>query len=106
MSIIKHVTLQKIVAHDFRYDPHISISYMKTRIKHSFSGMRILLNIPCTDSNYFSSFRLFSRIVYLYVWSATKPHIRASHIQRFMPESIFYQTVHAEWDFTLPLVIT
>ena len=22
MSIIKHVTLQKIVAHDFRYDPH------------------------------------------------------------------------------------
>ena len=23
MSIIKHVTLQKIVAHDFRYDPHI-----------------------------------------------------------------------------------
>ena len=21
MSIIKHVTLQKIVAHDFRYDP-------------------------------------------------------------------------------------
>ena len=24
MSIIKHVTLQKIVAHDFRYDPHSS----------------------------------------------------------------------------------
>jgi len=24
LSIIKHVTLQKIVAHDFRYDPHIS----------------------------------------------------------------------------------
>ena len=23
MSIIKHVTLQKIVAHDFRYDPRI-----------------------------------------------------------------------------------
>jgi len=22
LSIIKHVTLQKIVAHDFRYDPH------------------------------------------------------------------------------------
>ena len=22
MSITKHVTLQKIVAHDFRYDPH------------------------------------------------------------------------------------
>ena len=26
MSIIKHVTLQKIVAHDFRYDPRISIN--------------------------------------------------------------------------------
>ena len=26
MSIIKHVTLQKIVAHDFRYDPHMSSS--------------------------------------------------------------------------------
>ena len=25
MSIIKHVTLQKIVAHDFRYVPRISI---------------------------------------------------------------------------------
>ena len=23
MSIVKHVTLQKIVAHDFRYDPRI-----------------------------------------------------------------------------------
>ena len=23
MSIIKHVTLQKIVAHDFRYDPRV-----------------------------------------------------------------------------------
>ena len=26
MSIIKHVTLQKIVAHDFRYDPRKNIS--------------------------------------------------------------------------------
>ena len=25
MSIIKHVTLQKIVAHDFRYDPRIKV---------------------------------------------------------------------------------
>ena len=25
MSIIKHVTLQKIVAHDFRYDPRITL---------------------------------------------------------------------------------
>ena len=28
MSIIKHVTLQKIVAHDFRYDPRINITQM------------------------------------------------------------------------------
>ena len=25
MSIIKHVTLQKIVAHDFRYDPRVCV---------------------------------------------------------------------------------
>ena len=25
MSIIKHVTLQKIVAHDFRYDPRVYV---------------------------------------------------------------------------------
>ena len=28
MSIIKHVTLQKIVAHDFRYDPRIIITFI------------------------------------------------------------------------------
>ena len=27
LSIIKHVTLQKIVAHDFRYDPRISVKF-------------------------------------------------------------------------------
>ena len=27
MSIIKHVTLQKIVAHDFRYDPRICVYF-------------------------------------------------------------------------------
>ena len=32
MSIIKHVTLQKIVAHDFRYDPRI-YSYIKRTAK-------------------------------------------------------------------------
>ena len=29
MSIIKHVTLQKIVAHDFRYDPRTMFLYAK-----------------------------------------------------------------------------
>ena len=27
MSIIKHVTLQEIVAHDFPYDPRTSVTY-------------------------------------------------------------------------------
>ena len=33
MSIIKHVTLQKIVAHDFRYDPRNWTSYQVTYCK-------------------------------------------------------------------------
>ena len=28
MSIIKHITLQKIVAHDFRYDPRICFLFV------------------------------------------------------------------------------
>ena len=31
MSIIKYVTLQKIVAHDFQYDPRVS-AYIRIRI--------------------------------------------------------------------------
>ena len=31
LSIIKHITLQKIVAHDFRYDPRVCI-YIYTHI--------------------------------------------------------------------------
>ena len=41
MSIIKHVTLQKIVAHDFRYDPrnmrHMVVFIYQGRIQHSTS---------------------------------------------------------------------
>ena len=33
MSIIKHITLQKIVAHDFRYDPRISQLTIKEIIR-------------------------------------------------------------------------
>jgi hypothetical protein len=32
LSIIKHVTLQKIVAHDFQYDPRINIIVTTTTI--------------------------------------------------------------------------
>ena len=35
LSIIKHVTLQKIVAHDFRYDPRIYVVFMQN-ILYSF----------------------------------------------------------------------
>ena len=34
MSIIKHVTLQKIVAHDFRYNPRILYPTRDTRFKN------------------------------------------------------------------------
>ena len=37
MSIIEHVTLQKIVAHDFRYDPRIS----NTKCTVVYAGYRI-----------------------------------------------------------------
>ena len=33
MSIIKHVTLQKIVAHDFRYDPRNFIGPITLKMK-------------------------------------------------------------------------
>ena len=59
MSIIKHVTLQKIVAHDFRYDPrkyienhkinvssisslHINVSVDKVQLKKRLSVRRAL----------------------------------------------------------------
>ena len=35
MSIIKHVTLQKIVAHDFRYDPRIYYKEIKVALKQN-----------------------------------------------------------------------
>ena len=37
MSIIKHVTLQKIVAHDFQYDPRTLVPSKKKK--------RIMMNI-------------------------------------------------------------
>ena len=44
MSIIKYVTLQKIVAHDFRYDPrttyYFSIATVVTR-KHMYVALLV-----------------------------------------------------------------
>ena len=49
MSIIKHVTLQKIVAHDFRYDPRI---YSCTRghsirLSHTLSLSMCVSSVSC-----------------------------------------------------------
>ena len=38
MSIIKHVTLQKIVAHDFRYDPRIYTGTLGNRPLHGLTS--------------------------------------------------------------------
>ena len=44
MSIIKHVTLQNIVAHDFRYDPRISKN-IKIKIYRTIILPVVLLRI-------------------------------------------------------------
>ena len=38
LSIIKHVTLQKIVAHDFRYDPRIKLGISRRRHTNTECG--------------------------------------------------------------------
>ena len=47
MSLIKHVTLQKIVAHDFRYDLCIMWSLIKScrvhNMKHKYSSLNALV---------------------------------------------------------------
>ena len=50
MSIIKHVTLQKIVAHDFRYDPRITRNI--TYVVQQDTQLLLWLNI-------------YSKVVYL-----------------------------------------
>ena len=51
MSIIKHVTLQKIVAHDFRYDPRIYQSTLHNiskdvNFRYNTFWMRFKFTIP------------------------------------------------------------
>ena len=43
MSIIKHVTLQKIVAHDFRYDPRIKNSNFHNKTTGTTRQLRCYL---------------------------------------------------------------
>ena len=75
MSIIEHVTLQKIVAHDFRYDP---------RIKTSHSCYRNSVMLLLTDSTIIFShlFPLFSRSSVLYNSCAETASSSKSKIQK------------------------
>ena len=61
MSIIKYVTLQKIVAHDFRYDPHIIVCrtfflFYSFAVLFSFVtlSVQLVFSIP-----YFKPFKVF-----------------------------------------------
>ena len=51
MSIIKHVTLQKIVAHDFRYDPRIMCLVMHPHEKTIQSRGRCKRHVPPEHRN-------------------------------------------------------
>ena len=48
MSTIKHVTLQKIIAHDFQYDPRISATYVAIFRE----TQTIILFLLATDQNH------------------------------------------------------
>ena len=48
MSIIKHVTLQKIVAHDFRYDPSIIIFFFDIAEKCPSVILFVIMADPVT----------------------------------------------------------
>ena len=50
MSIIKHVTLQKIVAHDFRYDPRTFTDVFMLNRNSTVSHMTLVTDLR--DSQY------------------------------------------------------
>ena len=50
MSIVKHVTLQKIVAHDFRYDPRTYVVYLVYSWLDSSFDPRLLHEVPRSHS--------------------------------------------------------
>ena len=52
MSIIKHVTLQNIVAHDFRYDPHTWLFYRLLRLCNN--NYNTAQQLPTTNSKKFN----------------------------------------------------
>ena len=69
--MIKHVTLQKIVAHDFRYDPRIS--YHETHM-HIHQPME---QAPYSHSRKIAS-NLKSKCTYRLIFGSVKPQ-RLSH---------------------------
>ena len=52
MSITKHVTLQKIVAHDFRYDPRTYSRNVKSPSLSLILEVLLLSRIMCCMSRY------------------------------------------------------
>ena len=75
MSIIKHVTLQKIVAHDFPYDPReiLSSVHPKNRHKDFLSLISVFANATAPIPATHFTFNNFphppeNRAVYKMVW--------------------------------------
>ena len=66
MSIIKHVTLQKIVAHDFRYDPCMFVDSWTLKMeKASFSEMLVTFyQLTWCRISVDLNLQLFSPLVY------------------------------------------
>ena len=75
MSIIKRVTLQKIVAHDFRYDPHIIIIIIIIPDSPSdvvtLCGLEDRLSITSSDCGLLRNSRTTSRL-FLYHGQRTR----------------------------------
>jgi hypothetical protein len=54
LSIIKHVTLQKIVAHDFEYDPHRKEEDRMKETEEKMKGRRNMVHsIKCQMEGFF-----------------------------------------------------
>ena len=84
MSIIKHVTLQKIVAHDFRYDPRIFIQQISV-----LDILNMLYNL-----NFFSSKRRLFHNATLFGFCIT--HILNTGVLKFEEKKIRRQKVNVE----------
>ena len=62
MSIIKHVTLQKIVAHDFRYVPRTSHTDKITQGVDKMQNFRSHTNLAVHVGNHLTSLRVKKKV--------------------------------------------